>query len=119
MLLFTIGSISSSIAFELGGRSSSRIVLPSVAGAIALIVFGIYESKPAETIFPYQIIRNRTVILSLICSCPRRGPYHIMLYVLLFFRAVVLETHFISAVSVLPTSVYTVGLSIIEVEAVM
>ena len=120
MLLFTIGSTTFALPLSWGGTiypwSSWKTILPLIIGAIFLVGFGIYESKPAEPVFPYRIFRNRTAVATLIGSAAHGAVlYSIMLYAPLFFQAVMLETPFRSGVSVLPTSACTVAFSVIGV----
>ncbi len=120
MLLFTIGSITFALPLSWAGSmypwSSWRTIVPLILGAIFLAIFGIYESKPAEPILPYRIFRNRTAVVTLIGAATHGAIlYSIMLYAPLFFQAVMLETPFRSAVSVLPTSACIVAFSIFGV----
>ena len=120
MLLFTIGSTTFALPLSWAGAmcpwSSWRTILPLIIGAIVLLVFAIYESKPTEPVFPYRIFRNRTAVVTLIGAAAHGAVlYSILLYTPLFFQAVMLETPFRSAVSVLPTSACTVGFSIFGV----
>lgn len=123
MLLFTIGSTTFALPLSWAGAmypwSSWRTILPLLIGAIILVLFAVYEAKPAEPIFPYRIFRNRTAVVTLIGAAAHGAVlYSILLYTPLFFQAVMLETPFRSAVSVLPTSACTVGFSIFGVIAV-
>lgn len=120
MLLFTIGCTTFALPLSWAGAmypwSSWRTILPLVVGTIVLVVFGTYESKPAEPVFPYRIFCNRTAVVTLIgAACHGAVLYSILLYTPLFFQAVMLETPFRSAVSVLPTSACTVAFSIFGV----
>ena len=121
--LFTIGGTMFALPLSWAGGmypwSSWRTILPLIIGAIILAVFGIYESKPAEPMLPYRIFRNRTAVVTLVGSAAHGAVlYSIMSYTPLFFQAVMLETPFRSAVSVLPTSACVVGFSIIGVVTV-
>ena len=123
MLLFTIGSTSFALPLSWAGAMypwlSWRTILPFIVGATVLIAFGIYESKPVEPIFPYRIFRNRTAVVTLIGATTHGAVlYSVLLYPPLFFQAVMLQTPFRSAVSVLPISACTVGFSIFGVVAV-
>lgn len=120
MVLFMVGSTMFALPLSWAGAmcpwSSWRTILPLIVGAIVLVVFGIYESKPAEPVFPYRVFQNRTAVVTLIGAATHGAVlYSIMLYTPLFFQAVMLETPFRSAVSVLPTSACTVGFSILGV----
>ena len=123
MLLFTIGSTAFALPMSWAGAlyswSSWRTILPLIIGVFVLAVFVIYESKPAEPVLAYRIFRSRTAVVTLVGAATHGAVlYSIMVYVPLFFQAVLLETPFRSAVSVLPTSACTVGFSIIGVLAV-
>jgi len=123
MFLLTIGSTTFALPLSWAGAlypwSSWKTILPLTSGAIVLLVFAIYESKPAEPVFPYRIFRNRTAVATLIGAAAHGAVlYSIMLYAPLFFQAVMLETPFGSAVSVLPASACIVGFSILGVMAV-
>lgn len=99
--------------------SSWRTILPLIIGALVLVIFGIYESKPAAPVLPYRIFRNTTAVVALIGAAVHGAVlYSMILYLPLFFQAVMLETPFRSAVSVLPTSACTIGFSIVGVLAV-
>lgn len=123
MLLFTIGAITFALPLSWAGSmypwSSWRTILPLIIGALVLVIFGIYESKPAAPVLPYRIFRNTTAVVALIGAAVHGAVlYSMILYLPLFFQAVMLETPFRSAVSVLPTSACTIGFSIVGVLAV-
>ena len=85
-----------------------------INGAIVLAAFGSFESKPAEPIIPYRVFHNRTAVVTLIGAAAHGAVlYSILLYTPPLFQAVMLETLFRSAVSVLPTC--TVAFSILGV----
>lgn len=123
MLLFTIGSTTFSLPLSWAGAmnnwSSWRTILPLIVGAIVLVIFGVYESKPVEPVFPYRIFRNRTAVVTLVGAAAHGAfLYSMLLYAPLFFQAVMLESPFRSAVSVLPSSACVVAFSVIGVIAV-
>lgn len=123
MLLFTIGGTTFALPLSWAGSvypwSSWRTILPLMIGAIVLTIFGVYESKPAAPILPYRIFRNTTAVVTLIGAAAHGAVlYSILLYLPLFFQAVILETPFRSAVSVLPASACIIGFSILGVLAV-
>ncbi|KAL9121375.1 MAG: hypothetical protein Q9187_002069 [Circinaria calcarea] len=120
MLLFTVGTTTFALPLSWAGAlypwSSWRTILPLIIGVVILVVFGVYESKPAEPIFPYRMFGNRTAVASLIGAAVHGAVlYCLVLYLPLFFQAVVLETPFRSAVSVLPASACIIGFSILGV----
>ena len=57
--LFTTGGTTFALPLSWAGSmypwSSWRAILPIVFGAIILVAFGVYESKPAEPILPHRI----------------------------------------------------------------
>lgn len=123
MLLFTIGSTTFALPLSWAGAmypwSSWKTILPLIIGAVFLLVFAIYESKPADPVFPYRIFNNRTAVVTLIGAAAHGAVlYSILLYTPLFFQAVMLETPFKSAVSVLPSSACIVAFSIFGVISV-
>lgn len=123
MVLFTIGSTTFALPLSWAGAmypwSSWKTILPLIIGAVVLLVFAIYESKPADPVFPYRIFNNRTAVVTLIGAAAHGAVlYSIMLYTPLFFQAVMLETPFKSAVSVLPSSACIVAFSIFGVISV-
>ena len=77
------------------------------------------ESKPASPVLPYRNFRNTTAVATLIGAAVHGAVlYSFILYLPLFFQAVMLETPFRAAVSVLPTSACTIGFSVVGVLAV-
>ena len=123
MLLFTIGGIAFALPLSWAGSmypwSTWRTILPLMIGAVVLVIFGIYESKPAAPILPYRIFRNTTAVVTLIGATSHGAVlYSILLYLPLFFQAVMMETPFRSAISVLPAGACIIGFSILGVLAV-
>ncbi|KAI1324246.1 MFS general substrate transporter [Xylariaceae sp. FL0255] len=107
MLLFTIGSAAFALPLSWGGAlypwSSFRTILPLIIGFLVLVVFGVYEARPAEPVVPYRIISSRTAVATVI-GATLQGIvlYPLLLYLPLFFQAVYLETPLQAAVSILP-----------------
>ena len=123
VLLFTIGANTFALPLSWAGSmylwSSWRTILPLTIGVVVLFIFVIYESKPAAPVLPYRIFRNTTAVVTLIGAAVHGAVlYSIIQYLPLFFQAVMLETPFRSAVSVLPTSACIIGFSIVGVLAV-
>ena len=123
MLLFAVGSTAFALPLSWAGAmypwSSWRTIVPLVAGSIVLVGFGLYESKPAEPVFPYRIFQNRTALVTLIGAFIHGMVlYSVLLYAPLFFQAVFLETPIESVISLLPLSVSTVAFSILSAVAV-
>lgn len=120
MMLFAFGSTVFALPLSWAGAlypwSSWRTILPFVIGTLILVVFGIYESKPLEPVFPYRIFRNRTAMATIIGGTAHGAiVYSLMQYMPLFFQAVMLETPFRSAVSTLPSCACVVAFSMIGV----
>lgn len=123
MFLFAVGSTAFALPLSWAGAmypwSSWKTIVPLVAGSIVLVGFGLYESKPAEPVFPYRIFQNRTALVTLIGAFIHGMVlYSVLLYAPLFFQAVFLETPLKSAISLLPLSVSTVAFSILSAVAV-
>ncbi|KAI4262492.1 MAG: hypothetical protein L6R42_002334 [Xanthoria sp. 1 TBL-2021] len=120
MVLYTVGSVLFALPLSWAGPlyrwSSWRTTFPLSLGVVILIAFGIFESKPTKPVFPYRIFRNRTAVVTLI-GATIHGVllYSVLLYAPLFFQAVLLETPFRSAISVLPAGASIVGFSILSV----
>ncbi|CAG8955556.1 hypothetical protein HYFRA_00009510 [Hymenoscyphus fraxineus] len=118
MVLFAIGCTLFSLPLSWAGVmypwNSWRTLLPFLIGVLLLLIFALYESKPMEPVFPYRIFSNRTAAATII-----GGTIHGMIlysttnYGPLFFQAILLQSPFKSAISVLPGSVSVIGFSII------
>ena len=120
MLLFTIGSTFFALPLSWAGSmyawSSWKTILPLLIAASVLVIFAFYEGKPSQPVFPYRIFRSTTAVATLIGSAAHGAVlYSIMLYVPLFFQAVLLESPFTSAVSILPSSACIIGFSVLGV----
>ncbi|RAO72274.1 uncharacterized protein BHQ10_008286 [Talaromyces amestolkiae] len=88
----------------------TAFVVPlSWAGVAVIIVFVLYEAKPAEPIIPHRLFHSRTGNVTLL-----GGFIHgiilvsLLQYLPLLYQAVELETAISSAVSLLPTSIISV-----------
>lgn len=123
MSLFAIGTTSLALPLSWAGAlfpwSSWRTIVPLVVGVVVLVVFGAYESKPTEPIFPYRIFHSATAIVTL-AGAFIHGMilYSVLLYAPLFFQAVCLERPLQSAVTLLPLSITIVAFSIISAVAI-
>ena len=107
MALFTVGCTTFSLSLSWAGAlypwSSWRTILPLVVGLVLLIIFGIYEKRPAEAVIPYRFLTSRTSLATLIGGLMHGIVlYPLLLYLPLFFQSVFLETPLRSAVSILP-----------------
>jgi len=116
--LFSIGCTLFTLPLTWAGAmypwSSWKTIFPLLLGAIILIVFGWYESKPEEPMFPYRIFKSRTASMTLIAVALHGAvAYSFILYTPLFFQAVYLESPLKSAVSILPLSCTSVGFSVV------
>ncbi|GAM41010.1 hypothetical protein TCE0_041f13801 [Talaromyces pinophilus] len=92
----------------------TTFVVPlSWAGVAVIVVFVFYEAKPAEPIIPHRLFHSKTGNVTLL-----GGFIHgiilvsLLQYLPLLYQAVELETAISSAVSLLPTSIISVFLSI-------
>ncbi|KAL8747867.1 MAG: hypothetical protein Q9190_000315 [Brigantiaea leucoxantha] len=99
--------------------SSWRTILPLVIAALVLTGFGVYEGRATVSIFPYRIFGSTTAVVTLF-GATIHGVllYSVLLYAPLFYQAVLLETPFKSAVSLLPAGISIVGFSIFSAVAV-
>ncbi|KAE8402192.1 hypothetical protein BDV37DRAFT_285000 [Aspergillus pseudonomiae] len=107
MLLFLTGSTLFALPLSWAGNmypwGSWRTILPLVIGAMTLLIFTLYEARPAEPIFPYRIFRSQTAQMALIGSFIHGMVlYTLLTYLPLFFQTVHLETPLESAISILP-----------------
>jgi len=91
---------------------SWQTLLPMLLGVALLVIFAIYEAKPAAPIAPHRIFRSKTANMTLV-----GGFIHGMIlvsllqYLPLLYQAVELETAIASAVSLLPTVITSVVIS--------
>ncbi|KAI1759448.1 putative efflux pump antibiotic resistance protein [Hypoxylon sp. FL1150] len=104
--LFTAGATVFSLPLSWAGSmyawSSWQTVLPLIIGALLLGVFGWYESKPVEPMFPYRIFNNRTAAATLAGSFIHGLIlYTLVQYIPLFFQSVFLKGPLPSAVSMI------------------
>ena len=107
MALFTIGCTAVSLSLSWAGAlypwSSWRTILTLVVGLVGLVIFVIYEKRPAEAVIPYRFLTSQTSLATLIGGFMHGIVlYPLLLYLPLFFQSVFLETPLRSAVSILP-----------------
>ncbi|KNG90696.1 hypothetical protein ANOM_001070 [Aspergillus nomiae NRRL 13137] len=107
MLLFLTGSSLFAVPLSWAGNmypwGSWRTILPLVIGALTLLIFAIYEARPAEPVSPYRIFRSRTAQMALIGSFIQGMVlYTLLTYLPFVFQTVYLETPLKSAISILP-----------------
>ncbi|KAJ2978570.1 hypothetical protein NQ176_g3741 [Zarea fungicola] len=82
---------------------SWRTIVPLVIGVLVLFLFGWYESKPAEPMFPHRIFRNRTAAVTLAGSFIHGLVlYTLIAYLPLYFQAILLKSPLDSAVALIP-----------------
>ncbi|KAF2004268.1 MFS general substrate transporter [Amniculicola lignicola CBS 123094] len=94
-------------------------ILPLILGTIILAVFAWYESRPMEPMFPYRIFRKRTATATLIAGTLHGAvTYPSILYTLLFFQAIFLQSPLKSAISLMPYACSSMVFSVIAAVAV-
>ncbi|EFR01664.1 hypothetical protein MGYG_04666 [Nannizzia gypsea CBS 118893] len=102
MALFITGSTLFSLPLSWAGAlyawSSWKTILPLIIGVVILVVFAIYEKRPAEAVIPYRFMTNLTTSATLIGGFIHGLVlYPSLLYLPLFFQSVFLETPLQSA----------------------
>lgn len=118
MALFVTGctlfSLPLSWAGSLYAWGSWTTILPLIIGLIILVVFAIYEKRPAEAVIPYRFMTKLTTSATLIGGFIHGLVlYPSTLYLPLFFQSVFLQTPLQSAVSILPLCCVLIAFSII------
>lgn len=107
IFLFTTGAVLFTLPLSWAGAmypwASWRTIVPLVIGVLVLVVFGWYESKPAEPMFPHRIFRNRTAAVTLAGSFIHGLVlYTLIAYLPLYFQAILLKSPLDSAVALIP-----------------
>lgn len=107
LLIFTVGITIFSLPLSWAGAmypwSSWRTIVPLVIGIVILAILAVYESRPAQPVFPYRIFRSRTAQVTLLGAFIHGMVlYTLILYMPLFFQSVYLESPLASGVSMLP-----------------
>lgn len=123
MVLFTTGCTAFVVPLSWAGAlypwHSWQTLLPLLIGIVVLAFFIIYESQPAAPIMPHHIFRSRTASLTLLVSFMHgMSLFPLLLYLPLFYQAIVLDTRIQSALSLLPTSAVSVVAALIAAVAV-
>ncbi|KAF2679795.1 MFS general substrate transporter [Lentithecium fluviatile CBS 122367] len=123
IVLFSIGCTLFALPLPWAGAmypwASWKTIFPLILGAAILVLFGWYESKPQEPMFPRRIFQTRTATMTLIAAALHGVvAYSFILYTPLFFQAVYFESPLKSAVSILPLSCVSVAFSVIAAVAV-
>jgi hypothetical protein len=96
-------------------------VVPLVVGVALLGVFVVYEGsgRVEEPVLPHRLFGSRTAVVSFFASFVHgMVVYCLLLYLPLFFQAVLLESPLQSAVSLLPLSTITVAISVLSAVSV-
>jgi hypothetical protein len=94
--------------------SSWRTLLPLAIGFVVLIIFGLYEKRPAEAVIPYRFLTSRTSVATLVGGLMHGMVlYPLLLYLPLFFQSVLLETQLRSSVSILPLCCILIAFSFV------
>lgn len=107
LALFMVGSISLTLPLSWAGTlypgRSWKTLVPFFIGVSVLGVFGWYESKASQPIFPHRFFRNRNAAAALALSFVHGMIFYTLTFHLpLFFQSVNLETPIQSSVSLLP-----------------
>jgi MFS family permease len=123
LCLYTVGCTLTATPIAWAGAmypwSAYQTILPLVLGIIILVLFGWYESRPAEPVFPHRIFKNRTAVSSLLAAFLHGlVVYSIIFFTPLYFQAVYLEQPMKSAISTLPLACSSVAFGIIGAVAV-
>ncbi|KAI0835037.1 MFS general substrate transporter [Hypoxylon sp. FL0890] len=119
MALFAAGSALFALPLSWGGAlypwSSVRTILPLIIGFLILVLFAVYEARPAEPVMPYRIFNSRTASATLLGgSIHGLVLYPLLLYVPLFFQAVYLQAPLQAAISILPLCSVLIGFTAIS-----
>ncbi|KAI1866591.1 hypothetical protein JX265_007892 [Neoarthrinium moseri] len=119
MALFGLGATATALPISWAGAlyswSSWRTIVPLTIGLVVLVLFGVFERRvPAEPILPFRVLSNITASTSLITGFMHGSIlYTALLYIPLYFQAILLETPLEAAKSTLPICCLTVAFSFI------
>ncbi|KAJ6779890.1 hypothetical protein PWT90_08662 [Aphanocladium album] len=107
IILFTFGAVLFTLPLSWAGAmfpwGSWKTIVPLVIGVVILVIFGWYESKPAEPVFPHRIFRNRTAAATLAGSFVHGLVlYTLVAFLPLYFQAILLKSPLDAAVSLIP-----------------
>lgn len=116
MALFATGAASTALplswADALYPWSSWRTLVPLIVGIVILTILCFYEKIPTDALFPYRIFTSVTSIASLVTGFIHGLLlYTMLLYLPLFFQAVLLESPLEAAKSTLPVCALVVAFS--------
>lgn len=119
MALFSVGAAAVAAPLSWAGAlypwSAWNTIVPLIIGAILLAVFGYYERRlSSDSLLPFRIFTNSTAISSLFTGFVHGCIlYTILLYIPLYFQAVLLEAPLEAGKSTLPICCLTVAFSFI------
>ncbi|KAI9817372.1 MAG: hypothetical protein M1832_004679 [Thelocarpon impressellum] len=121
--LFVIGLTSFILPATWGGTlfawSALETLVPLVFGIVVLVVFGWYESRPAEPMIPLRFFTNRTCALSLLSACMQGIVLWCALFYLpLYFQEVLLLAPLRAAVAGFPLDFTVMPLAIVAAFAI-
>lgn len=116
MALFLVGCTAFVLPISWGGAmfpwAAWQTLVPLILGAVVLLFFVWYESRPARPIVPYHIFGSTTAVVTLVGAFIEGMAMYVLLqYIYLLFQAVYLDSPLRSSLSVLPFSVLTVAFS--------
>ena len=125
MGIFSVGATALVLPLSWAGAMYAwgdwKTVVPLVVGVGVLGVFVAYEGseRVKEPALPLRLFRSRTAVVSFVGSFVHgMVVYCLLLYLPLFFQAVLLESPLQSAVSLLPLSIITVAVSVLSAVSV-
>ncbi|KAJ4391880.1 hypothetical protein N0V93_005500 [Gnomoniopsis smithogilvyi] len=119
MTLFCVGAAAVAAPLSWAGAlypwSTWNTIVPLIVGIIVLAVFGYYErGLLSNSVLPFRIFINSTAISSLFTGFIHGSIlYTILLYIPLYFQAVLLEAPLEAGISTLPICCFTVAFSFI------
>ncbi|KAK1749646.1 MFS general substrate transporter [Echria macrotheca] len=121
MGLFALGTTAVALPLSWAGAmykwADWRTVVPLLVGVALLAGFVVYEGSQRvyEPVLPHRLFRSTTAVVSFLGSFVHgMVVYCLLLYLPLFFQAVLLEEPLQAAVSLLPLSTITVAVSVLS-----
>ncbi|KAI0844326.1 MFS general substrate transporter [Daldinia vernicosa] len=123
MALFTVGCTLFASPVAWAGAmfpwSSYKTLIPLCLGAVVLVIFAWYESRPIEPVFPYRIFKSLTASMALLTTFLHgMVTYSVVMYTPLFFQAVYMDSPLQSAVICLPLCCISAGFGLFSAIAV-
>lgn len=119
MALFCVGAAAVAAPLSWAGTlypwSAWNTIVPLIIGIIVLAVFGYYERRLlSNSLLPFRIFTNNTAIASLFTGFTHGCIlYTILLYIPLYFQAVLLEPPLEAGKSTLPICCFVVAFSFV------